>query len=415
MTAIAIELAIVAVLILLNGLFAMSEIAVVSARKPRLERLARDGDAGAATALRISQSPTDFLATVQVGITLVGVVAGAYGGATFGDSPIALAIAIGLITFASLVVGELLPKRIALLYPERIAALVARPMRLLCRVTTPVVRLLSGSTELLFRLLGLHPPTEPAVSDDEIRALVAEGASAGLLAPSERAMIDNVLRLGDRTVRSIMVSRQDMEWIDAAAPAAEIERRARATDHARLPVARGEVDRIVGVVRTRDILAQCGSGIDIEKVLRKPLFVPETMPALRVLEHFRKARPHVAIVIDEYGGVQGVVTPGTIFDMIVGELADSAGRPAEPSLVKREDGSWLVDASTHLDEVQTVLDDRAFAPVEGSYESLGGLVFHRLGRIPKVAEALDVGAWRVEVVDMDGPRIDKILVQRKEA
>ncbi|MGY0781056.1 hemolysin family protein [Azospirillum argentinense] len=420
------EIAIIVALTLLNGVFAMSELAVVSSRKARLQSMADQGNSGARMALRLIDDPSRFLSTVQIGITLVGVVAGAYGGATLGDrlgqwldSFPALAgrgelLGVGgvlvVITYLSIVLGELIPKRIALKSPERVASLIAPPMRLLSRIAAPFVWLLGASTDLLLRLLGLQGAREESVTEEEVRSMISEGTQAGVFAPAEKEMIDGVLRLADRTVRTIMIPRPDVAWLDLGKTQAEQLAAIRAGSHSRYPVCRGELDELVGVIHTRDLVDALVEGrpFDLEAQVARPLVVHDGTPILKLLELMKTSGHHLAVVVDEYGSIEGIVTLTDILETIAGDLPD-VGEAMETAAVRREDGSWLVEGWMPVDEFEDTLGLRGVRGT-GDFHTVAGLVLHHLGHVPVAGEAFEWNGVRVEVVDMDGRRIDKVLV-----
>ncbi|OYD82361.1 hemolysin family protein [Azospirillum brasilense] len=420
------EIAIIVALTLLNGVFAMSELAVVSSRKARLQTMADQGNSGARMALRLIEDPSRFLSTVQIGITLVGVVAGAYGGATLGDrfgrwldSFPALAgqgelLGVGgvlvVITYLSIVLGELIPKRIALKSPERVASLIAPPMRLLSRIAAPFVWLLGASTDLLLRLLGLHGAREESVTEEEVRSMISEGTQAGVFAPAEKEMIDGVLRLADRTVRTIMIPRPDVAWLDLGKPQAEQLEAIRAGGHSRYPVCRGELDELVGVIHTRDLVGALAEGrpFNLEIQAARPLVVHDGTPILKLLELMKTSGHHLAIVVDEYGSIEGIVTLTDILETIAGDLPE-AGEAMETAAVRREDGSWLVEGWMPVDEFEDRVGLRGLRGTS-DFHTVAGLVLHHLGHVPVAGEAFEWEGVRLEVVDMDGRRIDKVLV-----
>ena len=422
------ELAIVGSLILLNGFFAMSELAVVSSRKGRLQQMAQSGSRGARRALKLIEDPTGFLSTVQVGITLVGVLAGAYSGATLaapladalGALPwidasadeLAFAIVVIAITYLSLIVGELVPKRLALNDSEGIAAFVAPILALLARIGAPVVWFLRFSTEAVLALLRVRPEPASTVTEEEVRSLIAEGTSAGVFEPAEQDMIGRVLRLADRPARAIMVPRPDVVWLDADDPADAILDAVRDSGHSRFPVARGDVDQAVGVVHAKDLLEQQRrtGAIDLVAAMREPLYVSDSMPILKLLDRFRASNVHMALVLDEHGSLEGVVTPLDILVAIAGDLPEREGDD-EPDAVRREDGSWLLDGRMAIDEVERILEAPAIAS-EGDYATIAGFVLNRLGHIPQPGESFVWRDWRFEVVDLDRRRIDKVLATR---
>ncbi|NYZ16898.1 HlyC/CorC family transporter [Azospirillum sp. RWY-5-1] len=422
----AFEIAIIVALTLLNGVFAMSELAVVSSRRARLQAMAEDGNHGARAALRLIDEPGRFLSTVQIGITMVGVVAGAFGGATLGDrlgrwldgipalagygEMLGVGGVLVLITYLSIVLGELIPKRIALKNPERTASLIAPPMRVLSRVAAPFVWLLGASTDLLLRLLGLHGAREETVTEEEVRSMISEGTQTGVFAPAERDMIDGVLRLADRTVRTIMTPRPDVRWLDIADTQEVLLAEIRAGHHSRYPVCRGELDEILGVVHTRDLLDRAvrGESFDLEASVEKPLIVHDGTPILKLLDLMKTTGLHMAMVVDEYGSIEGVVSITDILETIAGDMPE-AGEAPEEGAVRREDGSWLVEGWMPVDEFEDRVGVRGLRGA-GDFHTMAGFVLNRLGHVPKAGEAVEFGGARFEVVDMDGRRIDKILV-----
>lgn len=428
MNSIALEVLILLALILFNGLLAMTEIAVVSVRKARLQQLSEQGNAKARLALELATHPADFLSTVQIGITLVGILAGAFGGATIAESiaaslqsipwlaPYSEAIGVFLvvlvITYFSLVLGELAPKRLGLSHAEQIAASAAAPMSFLSRLTSPLVRLLSWSTDLVLKIVGYKPSAEAPVTEEEIKVLIDQGRRAGIFAEAEQDMVEAVFRLGDRSVGRLMTTRTEIVWLDVEDPPEETRRKIIASDHGRYPVARGSLDELLGIVQAKDLLERAISGqdLDLNACIVQPLIVPESMPALKVLELFRQSRVHTALVIDEYGGLQGLVTAFDILESIVGDIPDESD-VVEPEVVQREDGSWLVDGKLPVDEFKELFR-LASLPDEsrGHYQTLGGFVMSYLGRIPSAADSFDWGGMHFEVMDMDGFRVDKVLV-----
>jgi putative hemolysin len=432
MAGIATEIVIILLLLLLNGVFAMSELAVMTARRIRLEQRAEEGDRGARAALELAREPTQFLSTVQVGITLIGVLAGAFGGASiaeqlaamFARSPrrapyaegIGLAIVVAGITYLSLIVGELVPKRIALGAPERIASLVARPMRLLARVVSPVVKLLTGSTNLMLRLLGVRAHTDPGVTEEEIRALVEQGAETGAVQPAEHQMVERVFRLGDRQVGALMTPRPDVDWVDLDDDPGALHAALADPRHGVLLACRGDVDHVVGFVHAEDLLARCLAGRPVDgaalaTLAREPLYVPAATPAFRLLEQFRAQRRHAAVALDEYGGVAGVVTLDDLLAELVGDIPQP-GAEADAMLVRRDDGSWLADGQVPIADVEAALDAELVEEERPGYQTLGGFVMARLGRVPRPGEHFAAAGFRFEIVDMDGRRVDKVLIAR---
>lgn len=428
------DLALLLFLILLNGVFAMSEIAVVSARKARLQRLADDGSPGAHSALALHNEPSNFLSTIQVGITSVGILSGAIGEAALAD-PLAAwlvqvpllepyartlaltAVVIGL-TYFSVVVGELVPKRLGLLAPEAIASLVARPMNTLASAARPLVWLLSSSSALILRIMGARRKDEPPVTDDEINVLMEQGAEAGIFHESEQEIVSNVLRLDDLRVGAIMTHRSDMFVLDLAEPEAEVRRQLADCPFERIVVCRDGLDHVAGILRTADLLptALTGARLDIEACLSQPLYVPESVTTTQLMENFRRARTHLALIVDEYGEIEGLVTLTDVLTAIVGDVP-SSDTAEEQDMVQREDGSWLVDGGIAVERLKSALDIDADLPgeEENAYNTLGGFVMHMLERMPAVADYFEWQDWRFEVVDMDRNRVDKVLVARLAA
>jgi len=423
------ELGIAFLLILLNGLFALSELAIVSARKARLKAMADTGRAGASTALRLAEDPGRFLSTVQIGITLVGILAGAFSGAALGAmltqilldqgmperaaEPLGYGLVIGSITYLSVVVGELVPKHLALKNAEGIACAVAPLMALISRIGAPVVWLLDTSTRLIFRLLGQSTESDSAVTEEEIKTIMAEAETAGVIETDERKMIAGVMRLGDRAVRGVMTPRTDVDWIDLDDDEFEIREILIKTPHSRLPVAEGHPDNMLGVVQARELLAASlrNEPLDIRAHIRKAPIIPDTLDALDALEVLRKAEVPMALVHDEYGHFDGVVTPADILDAIAGAFRSDEGE-AEPEAVQREDGSWLLAGWMPADEMAEQLG--MALPERRNYETVAGLVIGELQHLPIAGEAVETLGWRFEVVDLDGRRIDKVLASRIE-
>ncbi|MBF2003471.1 MAG: HlyC/CorC family transporter [Synechococcales cyanobacterium C42_A2020_086] len=423
------EILIIVLLILANGAFAMSEMAVVSARRARLQELAEQGDRSALAALELANSPNRFLSTVQIGITLIGILAGAFGGATLANSldhyleqipalsrssdAIAFGIVVLLITYLSLIIGELVPKRLALRTPEKIAIAMAPLMRWIAIVAGPVVHLLSLSTEAVLRLLGVDSTSnEPLVTEEEIKVLVRQGAEAGMFEAAEQDMVERVFRLGDQRVTALMTPRLEVIWLDLNDPAEVNRRKMSESRHSRFPVCQDTLDNVLGVVHVTDVLSSSLSGqpIDLATLLRQPLFIPESTPALRVLELFKQSGTHIAIVVDEYGVIQGIVTLNDVMEVIIGDVP-FADQPAEEDVIRREDGSWLLDGMLPIDEVKELLDVDEFPGEDrGSYQTLGGFVITQLGHIPKSSDYFEWQKFRFEVMDMDGNRVDKVLV-----
>lgn len=421
-----IEIAVVFALTLVNGVLAMSELGVVSARKARLEGMAADGSRGARAALRLKADPSRFLSTVQIGITLVGIFAGAFSGATLANRlgevlaqfpvvgnhgpQIAFFVVVVLITYLSLVVGELVPKRLALANPEAVAVAVAPAMTVLSKVAMPVVWVLSTSTHLLLMLFGGHSKHDETVSEEEVRALIAEGAETGVFAIEEKTMIEAVLRLADRSVPALMTPRSEIVWLDRHAPREEIARVLCAHTHSRLLVCEGSVDEPVGVVHTKAMLAAVMENrpLDLGALMQPLVAVPEQTTVLTLIDHFKASRAHMVVVVDEYGTTEGIVTPTDILEAIAGDLP-GPHEAEDPDMIEREDGSWLVDGLTPIDEFRDRLGVRGIG--DGDYNTVAGLALERLGRIPTAGESFEFAGHRFEIIDMDGRRIDKLLVQ----
>jgi putative hemolysin len=422
-----IELLIVINLILLNGLFALSELAIVSARHPRLKALAASGQKGANRALALASDPGRFLSAVQIGITLIGTINGVFSGETFGvhaadalnaaglpptvAGPLGYGLVIAIITYLSVIVGELVPKNLALRNAEGIACAVAPAMTLFSRVAAPAVWLLDTSTRFVFRLFGQSTGSETRVTDEEIRTLIAEAETAGVIEKGERQMIAGVMRLADRAVVGLMTPRKDVDWIDAAATEPEIKERLITTPHSRLPVGEGSPDSLIGVVQTRELLAAIlgGKPFDVRAHIRKTPIVPETTDALDVLGILREADVPIALIHNEYGNFEGLVTPADILEAIAGVFkSDTFG--FEPYATERDDGSWLLAGSMPVDEMADEIGIPL--PRQRSYTTVAGFVLAHLQHIPKTGERIDASGWRFEVVDLDGRRIDKVLANR---
>jgi putative hemolysin len=428
MSSVLFEMVVISLLILTNGIFAMAEIAVVSARKTRLQQWAEAGDTRARAALDLANAPNQFLATVQIGITLIGILAGAFGGATVAKNlatalddiswlapysqPLSLGFVVLVITYLSVIVGELVPKRLGLNNPERIAVVIARPMRALSRLAYPAVHLLGLSTEFALRVLGIRPSMEPPVTEEEIRTLIEQGTQAGMFEEAEQEMVERIFRLGDRRVSAVMTPRTEIVWLDRGASVEEIRHTITTSVHSRFLVADGSLDNILGIVHAKDLLVHCLSAqaVDLTATLQQPLYVPESMRALRVLELFKQSGTHIALVIDEYGGIQGLVTPSDILEAIVGDLP-VGGEQFEPLAVQREDGSWLLDGMLSVDEFKELFDlGQLPGEDQGLYQTLAGFIIMQLGRIPATSDYFEWEGFKIEVVDMDGNRVDKVLV-----
>ncbi|HEY0269592.1 MAG TPA: hemolysin family protein [Sphingomonas sp.] len=422
------DVVLIVALVLLNGLFAMSELAIVSSRAARLEAMARGGHRGAGAVIRLREDPGKFLSTVQIGITLIAIISGAFSGAALGEptalrlealgvpharaDDIGFAIVIVLTTYISLIIGELVPKQLALRAPEPIAVIAAVPMTWLARVTAPIVWVLDGTSVLIFRILRLKRETENHVTTEELHLIVAEASSAGVIEESERAIISGVVRLADRPVREVMTPRTEIDWIDADATLEEIRAIVAETPHSRLPVAEGSVDSIVGAVRLRDLLVAMleGRPIVLRDMMRPVPAVPDRIDAMDALAVLRDAEVPLALVLDEYGHCDGLVTPTSLLAAIAGAFASDREDGDDPAIVEREDGSLLVSGTLPADALAARLDFSL--PEDRDYATTAGFVLALLRHIPETGEVFEHDGWRIEVVDMDGRRVDKLLVSR---
>jgi putative hemolysin len=423
------EIALLFVLILINGLFAMSEIGLVTARRARLQRLVDEGDSAAAAALKLGEDPTRFLSTIQIGITSISILNGIVGEAALAGplaiwlaslgvpdqyaAGLATGLVVVLITYFSIVFGELVPKRLGQAHPEAVARLVARPISALAMATKPFVRLLSGSTNALLRMLGVKQSSSFNVTEEEIHAVLAEGTSAGVIESHEHTMVRNVFRLDDREIGSLMVPRGDVGYLDLDWPFEECLARIEASDHASFPVVRGGLHNIIGVVNARQLLSRVvrSGTVNLEENLQPPLYVPETLTGMELLDNFKSSDVHLAFVIDEYGEVQGLVTLQDLVEAITGEFQPRD--PASAWAVRREDGSWLLDGHIPVPELKDRLELDAVPEEErGRYHTLSGMMMLLTGRMPKVSDKVIWEGWRLEVVNTDGRTIDKVLATR---
>ncbi|MDJ0618825.1 MAG: hemolysin family protein [Calothrix sp. MO_192.B10] len=422
-----VELLIIFLLILGNGLFVMSELAIVSARKVRLQQLAERGDTKAGTALKLATAPNQFLGTVQIGITLLTILSGAYGEGTIAKriipiltainlqpayaQQLANVIAIMIITYLTLTIGELVPKRLALNNPESIATLISIPMQILSTISAPIVYLLSVSTEFILQLLRIKPSTEPQVTEEEVRVLIEQGTEEGTFEAAEQDIVERVFRLGDRPLNAFMTPRLDVVWLDLEDSPEENRQKIIENGYSRYPVCQGSLDDVVGIVAVTDLLARsfCGQNLDLTVSLRQPVFVPENTSGLKVLEVFRQTLSHMALIVDEYGVIQGLITLNDLMIEIVGEVPDE--EEEGPQAVQREDGSWLLDGMLPVDEFLELFQlEELPAQEKGSYQTLGGFMITHFGRIPAAADYFEWQDMRFEVMDMDGNRVDKVLV-----
>ena len=426
------EILLIVLLALFNGVLAMSEIALVSARKVRLRQLAESGDKGARAALELADAPVRFLSTVQIGITLVGIMAGAFGGATLAEElgagiarvpvlapyseGIGIAIVVIGITYLNLIFGELVPKQIGLNAPEKLASLLARPLKILSKVSAPAVYLLDGSTRLVLQLLRIRPSEDPPVTEEELRHLLDQGTRAGVFEKGEQDIVARVIRLGERRVGEMITPRRDMVTLDVNAPPEVSWSRIEESGYFYFPVYEGTPDQVLGIVSVRDLWASVMAGRqpDLRDLLTEPVYVPEGVSALRALERLRETGSHLALVLDEYGGVEGMVTLFDVLRAIVGELPATA--ETERMAVRREDGSWLLDGMLSVAELEEILDlSRDDARDLEEYQTLGGFVMGMTGRVPETGNRFEWNGWRFEVLDMDDRRVDKVLAARTEA
>jgi putative hemolysin len=418
------EIVVIFGLIILNGIFALSEIAVVSSRKARLQQRINEGEAGAESALRLAENPNIFLSTIQVGITLIGVLAGAVGGATISDAftvqllqvpmlaPYANSLALGtvvvLITFFSLLLGELVPKRMALHNPEEIAGIIAGPMTFIARIFSPFVRLLSGLTDVVVRLLGVKPSDEPPVTEEELQVLLDQGTQAGVFEESEQDMVEGVFRLNDRRVGSLMTPRGEIAWLDVNDTPEEIRMQIEENPYSRFPVCEDSLDNVLGVIEARDLLLESlhGEPLQLKRNLQTPVYIPETALASKSLDLFKFGTAEMMLVVDEFGSTQGLLTIYDILEEIVGDIDN------EPQATQRLDGSWLLDGMLTIEDFKEIFNLRHM-PDEDEYETLGGFVMLHLGRVPQAADHFDWSGLVFEVMDMDGKRVDKVMVNLK--
>jgi len=428
------EFLLLLLLIALNGLFAMSEMAVVASRKSRLQRWADEGRPGARVALALANDPSRFLATIQVGITVIGVLSGAFGEASFSKGlarwlsgwpalaahaeALALAIVVAAIAFLTLIAGELVPKRLALANPERTAGLVAPLMRALSRLAFPVVRVLSATTEFVLKLLGLAGRTAPPIGEEEIKVLMEQGAKAGVFEKHEPLVVSRLFRLGELRVTALMTPWPDIVYLDLAQPLAWNAQRIAESGHSRFPVVHADPRKVEGIVLTKTLLADAvlGKRVDIAGAMVRPLFVPESLTAMEVVALFRQHRQSAGLVVDEHGELQGLVTIADVLNALAGDIA-AVEEAQEPEVVRRNETSWLVDGGITVHRFKEAVGIRAELPEEelGTYNTLGGFAMMQLGRVPRVGDAFSWDGYRIEIVDMDGNRVDKVLVTRLPA
>ncbi len=429
MPAIVIEIFIILALILANGVFAMSEIALLSSRKVRLAQRAEDGEQSAKTALNLVESPNRFLSTIQVGITLIGILAGALGGATLAEPmakwiaqapylaassrELSVALVVILITYFSLVIGELVPKRLALSNPEGIAMSLAGLMSFISKLAYPVVQLLSLSTEGVLRLIRVKAPDEPPVTPEEIRVLMEQGTEVGVFEQAETNMVEEIFRLGDRLVGALLTPRTEIEWLDVDDSLDVNIRKVIASEHEYIPVAQSNLDNVLGILRAKDFLAELrGGDADLLALCRPALFIPESISALRLLDQLRTASGHLALVLDEFGGLLGMVTLYDVMEAIVGEFT-SKDDQNQFMATRRDDGSWLIDGLMPIDRFKDLIDmDELPEEDRVGYQTVAGFLLSEIGAIPRVGDKFVYQNWEFEVVDMDGFRVDKVLATK---
>lgn len=416
------ELLMIFILILVNAILAMSEAALVASRKARLQQQAGEGNKSSALAIKLIEDPNIFLSTIQIGITLIGVLAGAVGGATIAESlavilhnipyiseystSIALGIVVLSITILTIWLGELVPKRLGLNSPEKIAQVVAGPMLFLSVVFSPFIKLMSGATNFVLRLMGVNPSTEPPITEEELQVLIDQGTQAGIFEESEQDMVEGVFSLGDQRVYSLMTPRTEIVWLDINDTLEEIRQKIADCPYSRFPVRQDTLEAIVGIVKSRDLLVASlfGSDINLKEFVKPAFYIPETMFASRALEILKEKNTELLLVVDEFGGVQGLLTINDILEEIVGEMEG-----AEPQATQRQDGSWLLDGMLEIDEFKEIFNLNIL-PHENEYETLSGFIMTSLGRVPQAADNFEWNNFRFEVMDMDGRRVDKVLV-----
>lgn len=422
------DIFIIFVLFFLNGIFAMAEIAIVSSRKVRLQQWAEEGHRGAIAALKLADEPTRFLSTIQIGITLIGILSGAFGEAAIADRlipyfasvplladfarPLALGITVLLITYFSLIIGELVPKRIGMQNPEVLATVLAPPMLLLARATRPLVRFLSLSTETVLRVLGVKKPKEPSITEEEIKVLMEQGAEEGIFERAEQELVENIFSLDEKKVVSIMTQRKDIVALDIDDQLEDNLRIIKESVFTRYPVCKGGFENVLGMIQAKDLLHRLldDKSVTLEGLVRPPLYVPEAISPMQLLEQFKRTRNHTALVVDEYGEIEGLVSINDVMEAIVGDLPTEA-TDSDEEIVLRDDGSWLVDGMMSLDDFKEHFDlDMIEGEETGDFQTVAGFVIFMLGRVPATADRVEWGGFTFEVVDMDRTRVDKLLV-----
>lgn len=430
MAGIAVEVLIIALLVAANAFFAMAELAVISARKSRLQEWVKMENRRAMAALDLAVTPNKFLSTMQIGITAAGILIGAIAGRNLAQAAAAcverlpliapyheeagLALVVLTITFAVLVLGELAPKRLARRHPETIATFISLPLLWLTKLSSPVLYVLNFSTDAICRLFGKPAGDEPPVTEEEIKILVRQGTKAGVFEEVEQDMVEAVLQLGDKTARSLMTPRTQIAWLDLEDSADRVREKILSSGHSCFPVATGSLDNMDGVVAAKDLLSSSIAGhvLDLKSLMQQPLFVPRTVSALEVLESFKKSGQHIALVVDEYGGIEGLLTHHDILEAIAGDIPFD-GKPTDPKAIQRHDGSWLLDGMLSVDEFKEIFHVQSLpGEKRDAYQTLGGFIFTRMERVPSVSETFEWNGLRFEIVDMDGKRIDKVLVSQ---
>lgn len=426
-----VEIFFIVLLVLINGVFALSEIAIVSSRKPRLQHLANKGNLRAKVALDLANKPDHFLSTVQAGITLVGILAGAFGGATLSESvahyiiqypslaeyaePISLGIVVISITYLSLIIGELIPKQLALKDPERVACIIAIPMRSLSVAFYPIVRLLTFSTNIIIRTFGIKDSINPTVTEEEIKVMLKEGTKAGTFNEVEQEMVERVFRLADQSVNALMTPRTEIVWLDTEDSLAENFKKIKESSHSFFPVCQSGIDNVLGVVHVKDLFSASMDGTitSIQQHLRKPLYIVENVLVVQLIEQFKESGTHFAFLVDEYGGIQGLLTLNDILKAVVGEEIDAEDK-MNPYIVQRADGSYLIDGALLIDEFKELFGIDSLSEEEtGNYQTMAGFTINQLGRIPRAGQLFHWRDLAIEVVDMDGNRVDKLLISKR--
>ena len=426
-----VEFLVVLGLILTNGLLSMSEMAIVAARQARLRQLEENGNTGASTAIELAADPGAFLSTVQIGITLIGILIGAFGGAALGQaiaylvgavaplepyaSAISVVVVVLLLTYLTLLLGELVPKQLALANPAQIAARVAPPLNTLSRLASPLVAILNGSSSVVLRILRHGPSDEPAVTEEDVRIMVKQGAELGVFEPMEEKIVGQLFRLGDQEIGALMTPRNEVMWIAEGDPMDTVREKVIRSGRSRLPVARGDLDDVVGIILAKNLLERVEpeDEFHLHEVMQPPLFVPENAPALEVIQQFKDTHSKIAMVIDEYGGVEGLVTVDDIMGALIGDIPEWEGSD-EPTVIRRADGSWLVDGLLPLDEMGETLGITELPARAEQYRTAGGMMMALVGRLPAPGDRVEWNNLWFEVVDMDGLRVDKILVSRAD-